>query len=206
MDSNNSFASLSRLLLKPAPHSKEQGLFSRHVPELNAFVTFRSLDLSLDLDLIYQWVTKAYTQKFWQLNRSKDVIEKIYRDVLDNPQAHSFIGMIDGKPICQIDVYMVMADELAAHVESGPTDAGMHLLMCPPREMRKGWSWYAIKLFQQYYFSVDQSGTLYAEPDQANHPANQLAINTGFRFLKTIELSYKTANLYCMHREDFRPV
>lgn len=195
----------NRLPIKPATLSTAI-LFRQWVAELQATFSLRSLNLSTDSSLLYKWVTKAYAQKFWQLIGSRTAMERIYGDVLSNPQAHSFIGLIDDTPICQIDVYSVQADELARHIDADPMDAGLHLLMCPPREMRRGWSYYALKLFQQYYFSFEQSGTLYAEPDKDNHPANQLATHTGFRFLKTIELSYKTANLYAISRQDFTGV
>jgi hypothetical protein len=102
-----------------------------------------------------------------------------------------------------MDLYLVSEDELRGHVNAQPNDAGMHLLMGPPREMQKGFSFYAIKCLQEYYFSFDESGDLYCEPDQNNYHANRLAINTGFQFLKTIELSYKTANLYRITRQQF---
>jgi len=207
MDHNRALQTLPRLWCKPsADQLPGTLLFSRPVPELEAPLSFRSLDLALDLDRIHEWVNKAYAQKFWQLAGSRSGIETIYRGVLAGPQAHSFIGLVGDMPMCQVDLYAVVADELAAHVPALPGDCGLHLLMCPPRQMQKGWSTYALRVFQEFYFSFDQAQRLFAEPDQDNHPANQLAISTGFRFLKTIELSYKTANLYCLHREDFRPV
>lgn len=178
-------------------------LYEQYVPELRATLSLRSLDLALDLDMIYGWVNKAYAQRFWQLHGTPAVIEHIYRNVLENTQVHSFIGAVDGKAVCQIDAYAVAADELASHVELEPGDSGLHLLVCPPREMQRGLSYYALRCFQQYYFSFDEAGRLFAEPDQENTLANKLAIDTGFRFVKTIQLSYKTANLYSITREQF---
>lgn len=189
--------------LKPTGGHPAAALYEEYIPELQATLSFRSLDLSLDLDMIYGWVNKVYAQKFWQLAGSKAMMENIYTSVLENPQVHSFIGLIEEKPVCQIDAYMVAADELAAHMDHRPGDAGLHLLMCPPREMQRGWSYYALKCFQQYFFSFDQAGCLYAEPDQENTLANKLATETGFQFVKTIQLSYKTANLYSISREQF---
>lgn len=207
MNTNNTRQDIPRLPIKPSSEDPTGTvLFTRQVAELNASLSFRSLDLSIDLQLIYEWVNKAYAQKFWQLNGSCAMIESIYKGILQNPQAHSFIGLIGEKPVCQIDVYAVQTDELAAYIDAEPGDCGLHLLMCPPREMQKGWSFYSLRVFQEFYFSAEGSGRLFAEPDQDNYTANQLAINTGFRFQKTIELSYKTANLYSINREDFRPV
>lgn len=207
MDTKLALQTLPRLWCKP-PADLPPGavVFSRPVPELDTHVSFRSLDLGRDLDLIYDWVNQAYAERFWQLAGSRATIETIYRGVLDNPLVHSFIGWVGDAPVCQVDVYAVAADELAAHVpDFGPGDCGLHLLMCPPRQLQKGWSTYALRVFQEFYFSHAQARRLYAEPDHENHLACQLAAATGFRLLGTIALSYKTARLYCLHREDFRP-
>lgn len=207
MNSKQILLNSPSLFIKPsADFPVDHVLFTRQVQELGASLSFRSLDIRHDTDMIFNWVNKAYAQKFWQLKATRSVIENIYRAVLENPQAHSFIGLIGEKPICQVDVYTVGADELVEHVKVEPGDCGLHLLMCPPREMQKGWSYYALRCFQEFYFSSEQTGRLFAEPDSENYHANQLATNTGFRFLKSIDMSYKTANLYCLHREDFRPV
>lgn len=207
MTTNRELQNLPRLWCKPSPDDVPGTiLFSRPVPELDAAFSFRSLDMSLDGDRIYRWINKAYAQKFWQLSGSRAVMENLYRGILKNPLVHSFIGLVGETPVCQVDLYAVSADELAGHIPAFPGDCGLHLLMCPPREMQKGWSTYSLRVFQEFYFSFSEAQRLFAEPDQDNHMANQLAINTGFRFLGKVELSYKTANLYCMHRADFRPV
>jgi hypothetical protein len=205
MKTNETPQTIVPVFIKPSlDTSSTEILFSRYVTELQSTFSFRSLDLSQDLELIHAWVNKTYAQRFWQLAGSVGMLENIYGTVLANPMVHSFIGLVDEKPICQIDVYAVQADELAEHIDVQGEDCGLHLLMCPPREMQKGWSYYALRVFQEFYFSFEQAKRLFAEPDRENRAANQLAMNTGFHFLKTIELSYKTANLYCIGRKDMR--
>lgn len=207
MNSNKALQTIPRLWCKPlADDLPGSLLFTRRVPELDASLSFRSLNPDLDLDMIYEWVNQAYAQKFWQLKGSRSMIEALYKDILSNPQVHSFIGLVDQMPVCQIELYTISSDELADHLPAQAGDCGLHILMCPPRQMQKGWSFYALRLFQEFYFSSPQAQRLFAEPDRENHAANQLAMNAGFRFLKTIELSYKTANLYYLLRQDFRPV
>ena len=48
-----------------------------------------------------------------------------------------------------------------------------------------------------------EAETLYGEPDAANTPANLAAKRAGFQFQKTIQLSYKTANLYAITKDQF---
>ncbi|MGC4233248.1 MAG: GNAT family N-acetyltransferase [Niabella sp.] len=207
MNTNKALQTIPRLWCKPAADDLPGTLlFTRSVPELDASFSFRSLDPNFDFDRIYDWVNQAYAQKFWQLKGSRSMIETLYKGILSNPQVHAFIGLVDQAPVCQIELYALPADELAGHLPARSGDCGLHILMCPPRQMQKGWSFYALRLFQEFYFSFPEAQRLFAEPDRENHAANQLAMNTGFRFLKTIELSYKTANLYCLDRQDFRPV
>lgn len=182
----------------------EDTVFEKPVTELNAVVAFRSLDPAKDLHLLHTWMNAEYARRFWGLRGSPETIQHVYATAMASPQAHAFIGLIDGEPFCQVDAYAISGDELENHIaDAGAGDAGMHILMCPPRQMKRRWSYWAIKCFQQYYFFQEGACRLFAEPDQRNHPANQLAINTGFRLVSTIELSYKTANLYGLTREAF---
>lgn len=200
---NRMHAALNWLPIKPEIENHET-LFARQIPPTGELLSIRSLNIGSDLKTIHHWVTQSYAQRFWQLNRSVNIIEGIYESVLQNPLTHSFIACIDEHPIAQIDVYAIITDELNEHIPGATAqDAGLHLLMCPPREMQKGWSKQVLLCFQEFYFGSPQTMDLYAEPDKENYHANRLAINTGFRFQKTIQLSYKTANLYRISRTDF---
>lgn len=186
--------------------SKPQGsgiVFKKYIGELSGRFSLRSVELERDLEMLTNWVNQPYAKKFWQMEGDASKLRNTYEALLSNPAAHSFIGCFDDEPICQIDLYLLAIDELGKHVDAQPGDAGMHLLMGPPREMQKGFSFYAIRCLQEYYFSFQESGDLYAEPDQQNYHANRLAINTDFRFIKTVQLSYKTANLYRITRQQF---
>lgn len=191
---------MQELIGKPATDGI---VFKEYIKELGSVVAFRSLDLDHDLELVHQWVNAEYARRFWGLRGKPEMIRKVYAAAMANPDTHAFIGLIEDQPFCQIDVYAVKEDELQEHIEWEAHDAGFHILMCPPRQMKRRWSYWAIKCFQQYYFSQENAQRLFAEPDQHNHPANQLAINTGFNFVKSAALSYKTANIYSITREDF---
>ncbi len=163
-------------------------------------LAFRSLDLNIDLDTIYQWVNQEYARVFWQMNGSKEVLKNTYCELLSNPHAHSFMALLNDQPVGQIDLYLVKADELNNHVEAKGNDCGLHILMLPPRESKKNLAKEVLSEFIQFFFSHAGAGDLYAEPDAENAMANLLAKNVGFVFLKTIELSSKSANLYCISR------
>ncbi len=171
--------------------------------ELNGTIAFRSLSLSNDLDLLHDWVNQPYTRRYWQLNENKESLTSTYRTVLDNPLAHSFIGLFNNNIVCQIDCYNVAADELKDHVEVSSGNCGLHILMLPPRQSQKGLTESMLKAFVKFYFSFSAANCLYGEPDCRNSGANIAAKRAGFEFVKTIILSYKTANLYSITKQQF---
>jgi hypothetical protein len=185
------------LFLKP---KSSDILFTCSMPDPDVEISFRSLDISKDIDLIHKWANKEYAKRFWKLEGTKSIVTHVYNAVLKNPHAHSFIGIVNDHPFCQIDVYALHADEVGEHVACVPEDCGMHLLMCPPREMKRGWSRAALLGFLEFYFSFPQAQRLFVEPDRQNFYANKLATSVGFIFLETIELSDKVANLYVFER------
>jgi hypothetical protein len=181
------------LFCKPSPEKK---ILFRQTSSKGE-ISFRSLNAETDLDTIHDWVNRNYSIRFWQLNQSRPELKRSLVSVLINPHAHSFIALKDGKPIAQIDAYQIRADEIAAHLpEAGPHDCGIHVLMQPPRQSEKLLSLHTLRSFLAYYFSFEQAGNLFGEPDAANGLANMLARKAGFCFIKQIHLSYKVANLY----------
>jgi hypothetical protein len=156
-----------------------------------------------DIDLIYDWVNKPYAIEFWKMNGSKDALIETYSAVISNPHAHSFIGLLGSKPVCQIDVYRVLADELSMHVSSNPEDCGMHFLTGPIQIKVKGLSRIMFANFLKFYFSFPIARVMYGEPDTNNHKARKVVEDVGFKYLHEAELSYKTASVYKITRETF---
>jgi hypothetical protein len=188
---------LGPLFCKPA--SKTDTLFNTTIQHGQLII--RSLDLVTDLDTIHEWVNQEYARAFWQMQGSKKALCATYEGVLKNPHAHSFLVLLDSKPVAQVDLYQVLADELAEHLDTSmENDCGLHLLMLPPRQSQKYLAEEVLKAFTKFYFSFSGAGFLYAEPDIQNVTANTLAIKAGFSFLKEISLSSKSANLYCIKR------
>ena len=55
----------------------------------------------------------------------------------------------------------------------------------------------------EHYFSFPAHERMYAEPDVNNQRSNRILREVGFRFIETVQLSYKTANLYVIRREQW---
>lgn len=166
-------------------------------------IQFRSLDLKKDLNILHQWVNAPYARAFWQLEGTTENLKAVYHPVLKNPDAHSFIGLLDEQLVCQVDCYRVQADELGKHIRCDYHDSGMHLLMAPLHTPVPGLSRKLMEVFLRYYFSFSKAQRMYAEPDIYNHKACQLLTRCGFGFVQNIMLTHKAASLYLMTRKQF---
>jgi RimJ/RimL family protein N-acetyltransferase len=145
----------------------------------------------------------AYTKAFWQMEGSYKPFHEVYQKILDHPNAHSFVGFYGKEMVCQLDIYMVGVDELSWHIPEESHHCGFHLLMAPNDNTVRGLTLALIDAFLQYFFSFSEAEKMYAEPDIRNQKSITLLKNSGFTYLDTITLSYKTAHLYCLSRQQF---
>jgi RimJ/RimL family protein N-acetyltransferase len=190
---------LPPLFLKPTAGSPAE----QSLREGESGPYFRSLDLERDFDTLFHWVNQPYAHRFWQQQGSRDELMGAYREMLQHPHAHPFVGVSEGELVCQIDIYQVAAGEWSQYVVGEEGDCGIHFLGAPPVGHRKGMNLRALRQFQSFYFSFNAAQRLYAEPDQDNSLANLLARKAGFAYIKTITLSCKTARLYVITKNDF---
>jgi acetyl CoA:N6-hydroxylysine acetyl transferase len=184
---------------KPAPEL----LYDRFFDAVGTSLQFRSFDLNRDLHLIHEWVNMDYTRTFWQMRGSIGLLRACYQCIQQNPFAHSFIGLYGQSPVCQFDIYQVAADELAHHVDYEPADTGFHLLMAPSRLPVHQLTVTLVSAFLDFYFSHPGSGKMFAEPDIQNLKSIDLLRRSGFTEIKTIEMSYKTAHVYSLTKDQF---
>lgn len=185
------------LFMKPSPAAApDETLYEKEA------VAFRSFQTS-DIDMIHEWVNEPYAKRFWQMEGSNELVRDTYDKIVQSPYAHSFIGLYNNNPVCQVDVYLVALDELKHHVKRKPDDCGLHFLMAPPKLLKRGMGLTMLRGFIDFYFSFPRGKRLFAEPDRENLKANALAQKAGFQFVDSIRLPDKFATLYCITRENF---
>lgn len=195
---------LPSLFCKPDLQAQNREcLYQRFIPGIQQTFRIRSFRLSSDTDMIHDWVNQEYAKRFWQMDGPRNKVYDSYNAIQHDSHSHSFIGMLDKRPVCQVDLYQVLSDEIQQYVKAGPDDCGMHLLMAPLRQYIKELTYHTLQSFLAYYFSFDEAKRLFGEPDVHNDKANLLIQRVGFRYRKTVCLSYKTANLYCCTRNSF---
>lgn len=185
------------------PSSKSNILCEQEF-EANHTLQFRSLILKKDLNILHHWSTR-HRCRFWQGEGSYEKMLVYYQSILKNPDAHSFIGILDEELICLIDIYRLTTDELGRHIQSKPNDCRFHLVMAPCDQITPGLSRKVAEAFLRYFFSFTDSRYLYAEPDIYHSKACRFLEKCGFSFLQNIILSTKAASLYLMRKEQFLP-
>ncbi|MBS1753555.1 MAG: acetyltransferase [Ferruginibacter sp.] len=195
------------MLTKKAPHlfckptkTNDEIVFSEFVDGINGTISFKSLNLKTELPVIHNWVNMDYTQQYWQMNGQFSQFYAMYQCMEFNPYSHSFTGFFNAKLVCQFDVYSVFADELKAHIGHEDHDCGFHLLMSPNKVPVHGLTTAIVKSFLNYYFSFPEAKRMYAEPDVNNKKSIELLEKCGFVKIKTVEMSYKRADVYLKHR------
>jgi len=191
----------SSLFCKPV--LSEEYLHQECFSLIHGTISFKSFNLLQHLSVMHEWVNMQYTTEFWQMSGSIGLFRSCYQCILQNPDAHSFVGFYNDQMICQFDVYRIAADEIAGHIEHSENDCGFHLLMAPNKQPVHGLTNCVIAAFLNYYFFFPEAERMFAEPDINNIKSIRLLEDAGFKKLKTINMSYKTAHLYCIMREDF---
>lgn len=194
--------SLQPLFLKPLYYPGTT-IYSRPLDSIGKTISFRSFNLETDTGIIHEWVNQPYAIPFWQLDGDRNRVYDLYYSIQRNSNGHSYLGLLDDKPICQFDVYRVLADELGNFISANENDCGFHLLMAPNEKPIPGLSIMIVESFLHYYFSFPQAWQIFAEPDLTNRRSNRILKELGFTYHHAIEMSYKTANLYSITKSQF---
>jgi hypothetical protein len=178
-------------------------LFKEFISEIGT-LAFRSFDLERDLGMIHDWVNRPYALRYWQLDGERQRVHDTYHAIQRSGEGHSFIGLLNGVPICQFDVYRVLADELQQFIPAVERqDCGFHLLMAPNDKPVPGLSIMITRAMLKHYFSFPDAQRMFAEPDITNVRSNRILQEAGFSFIETIAMSYKRSHLYVLTRERF---
>lgn len=176
-----------------------------HVQQFSAYtLEVRPLSLTRDIPVLHKWVNMEYAKTFWQMEGSYKKLYNHYEHFLASGLGDSLMFFYQGnpKPVGQMDFYNPRLDEVGSRYEVGEDDIGVHLLMGPPTNPVKGLTTNVMRCGISYLF---ESGAkrIIGEPDAGNVNANELVKRIGFRFIKPITLSYKTANLYILEKTEF---
>jgi len=164
----------------------------------NPGIRWEWLELCSHMPIIFNWVQLPYAKKFWQMDHlSFDQLHAHYAQVLQSGHNDSLIGYFNGAPVCQVEVYYCLHDEISHHYTASLGDLGIHFLMAPISGKKiDNLSVTMMQSIIRLLFASAGVDKIMGEPDIHNQKANTLVKKAGFVFKKKISMSYKQANLY----------
>lgn len=193
--SNNQFLYFSEPM-------KDIILFRRKLPGTGKALVVRPLHLPRDIHIIHRWVNQPRAKQFWQMDGPVQDLYRHYELLLNAGSGYSLMCFLEDKPVAQVDYYKVATDEVKEHLHYRETDFGIHLIMGNYEEPVAHLTREVMITALGFLFTLDIDRVI-GEPDVRNEKANKLVTDVGFRFIKTIQMSYKTANLYLFDKADF---
>lgn len=175
-------------------------VFVKTIPGLGVF-ELRPMDLDSDIPEIHQWVNQSYAI-YWGMNGySIDEVRAAYAKILTHTQV--YIGLHNGKRAFLMESYDPKNDLIGEYYTVQSGDRGMHILVAPPTQPLKGFTWAVFTLILDFIFSDASVNRIVVEPDYRNHKIHVLNRKAGFVFQNHIDLPHKKANLEFCTRTDY---
>lgn len=179
-------------------------VYARHIPWLDAVLTFRSVDIDQDLDRFHRWMNDPVVAHFWQeqgdLARQRAYLEGIAAD----PHVIPLIACLDGQPFGYFEVYWAREDRIAPFCEAADHDRGWHVLIGEPAYRGKAFVSAWMPSISHYLFLDDaRTQRLVIEPRADNGKMMRSLDKCGYALLKEFDFPHKRAMLGMLLRERF---
>lgn len=191
----------SENLIKP----KKGGLVHKRYFENSTMeIGIRAFDIETDLEVLYEWVNKDYAKKFWEMDGSIEELEEAYIKHLGVDYSHPYIGTLNGVPIFTLELYWAIKDEVGKYYPFHPGDYGFHMLIAPAKKKINNFSYYALTMCMEHFFSHTQVHRMIGEASVEHAGTHNLITKVGCEFNKALTLPYKTSNLTFLTRAMYK--
>ena len=166
--------------------------YSRCVPGMGT-LALAPFEIGRHAPCAHRWLTSEHA-RFWGMtdHTAADTVD--YFAAIQAAHTHTaLIGTHAGVPAFLVEVYDPAAEPVGRHYPVAPGDAGMHLLIAPPRQLIHLFTWAVFALVVDAL--LDQPGVerLVVEPDVDNTGIHVLNRRAGFIYRQQLELADKTA-------------
>jgi hypothetical protein len=177
--------------------------YKRYFPGKEFTISIRLLYTVTDMPFVFDWVNHTYAKHFWQKdNQPIEQLKETCQLMLACDFAQPFIALLNDDPVCQVDVYKTLQDEVSLLYSARPGDYGLRFLMAPRKEHIPNLSVCVLRTFMEFFFFYPEVKRIITEPDAEDVQANNLVKKAGFRFMHAIAMPYRAAHLYCFTKED----
>jgi len=182
-----------------SPKSNEV-VFSRYFHKEDITISFRPVDPDQDLEMLHEWFHREHTLKIWKMNWPIDQLEHYYRKSKAGNLMQSYIGMLNGEPTFNFEVYWATADIVGDYYDVLPDDYGTHFMIATVDKNKKYPS-QCMQALMDWLFAHPEVGRLVGEGSVESLAALMNKVHVGFRLEKVIEMPHKKANLNMCYRE-----
>ncbi|MBR9906318.1 MAG: acetyltransferase, partial [Gammaproteobacteria bacterium] len=104
-------------------------VYQRHIAWLDATLSFRVLDLELDLERFNRWMNDPVVAHFWEEQGDLEQHRERLESTLQTPSVVPLIGCIDGEPFGYFETYWAKEDRIGAYYDASDFDRGWHVLI-----------------------------------------------------------------------------
>ncbi|MFN8075656.1 MAG: GNAT family N-acetyltransferase [Kineosporiaceae bacterium] len=167
-------------------------------------LTLEPLDIDVHAELLHAWVTHPRSA-FWQMGScTVDDVHAAYAAIAASPHESAWLGRLDGEPVVLAERYDPAHHELARHLDVGPGDVGMHVLVAPPLGApRPGLTSAVMAAVMSFCFADPHVARVVVEPDSRNARIAAKNAEAGFVVLGRAALASKVATLAACTRAQF---
>ncbi len=187
-------------LIKPKPGEM---VHKRYFNGGTMEIGIRGFNIETDLEILHEWVNLEYAKKFWEMDGPIEMLEEEYIKHLGVDYSHPYIGTLNGEPIFTLELYWAVKDEVGKYYPFHPGDYGFHMLIAPAKERIPNFSYYALTMCMEYFFSFKQVHRMIGEASAEHMGTHNLITKVGCEFDKALVLPYKTSNLTFLDREMY---
>ena len=181
------------------PMEVQEVIANKSLLDSSATISVRPLSLSADIPAIYRWVTQEHPGDRWSsAGNPLRELEEAYASIIRSNFAQPFMGLINGAPVCQLDIYQTRQDSISLCYAERPGDYGLHLLLAPLCVQDQ--VAVLLQTFLEYFFSFPEVTRIVTDVEIGNEWMNRLFKKAGFLSSGKIQLPYKTAHLYICTR------
>lgn len=186
------------------PPNPSGTVYQRHIPWLDATLSFRVLDLELDLERFNRWMNDPVVAYFWEEQGDMQQHRERLESTFYNPSVLPLIGCIDEEPFGYFEVYWAKEDRIGTYYDVGDFDRGWHVLI--GEAAFRGQPYVAAWMPSiSHYLLLDDCRTqrLVIEPRIDNAKMLRNLAQCGYAHVKTFDFPHKRAMLCIQLREHF---
>ncbi|QXF35814.1 transcriptional regulator [Photorhabdus luminescens] len=176
-------------------------LFEKSLPEIGSFA-LRPLDLERDIPILTDWVNRDYAHYWGMKDNTEQQVWEFYHDLESRHPGSVFIGIYQEQPAFLLECYRAQDDLIGKYYPAHPDDMGMHILVAPPQEKIKNFTWGIFQTIIAFIFSDPAVVRIVVEPNIHNEKIHKLNLRAGFVYQKALVLPHKTAKLAFCTREQ----